>query len=138
MLGEVSIIDMEYSNKYSTQDLKIEAKLIVHKFVYEVMGFCSCGRAENILIKIRDVLQVVHNKYIKRHQEKSSYSLKRIQDEYEEEMREVIYDDIIQELVLQILTSYGLLEHTKCIHNSTLTPYGEEILCALNILYKRR
>ena len=138
MLGEVSIIEMVDSKRYSRDEIKKQAKVMVHQLVYQDIGFCSCGKAEDILILIKKVLKAIDDKTAKRLQEHSSYSLDRIIDEYKEEMDKLIPQKLIQELMLQILTSYGLIDHKKIIHNSFLTPYGEEILCALNILYKNK
>lgn len=138
MLGEVSIIEMVDSKRYSREEIRKQAKVMIHDLVYKDIGFCSCGRAEDILVLIKKVLKAIDNKQAKRLQEHSYYSLDRIVDEYKEEMDKLIPQRLIQELLLQILTSYGLIDHKKIIHNSFLTPYGEEILCALNILYKNK
>lgn len=138
MLGDVSIIEMVDSKRYNREEIRKQAKLMIHDLVYKDIGFCSCGRAEDILVLIKKVLKAIDNKQAKRLQEHSYYSLDRIVDEYKDEMDKLIPQRLIQELLLQILTSYGLIDHKKIIHNSFLTPYGEEILCALNILYKNK
>lgn len=138
MLGDTSIIEMVDSKRYSRDEIRKQAKVMIHDLVYKDIGFCSCGKAEDILVLIKKVLKAIDNKQAKRLQEHSYYSLDRIVDEYKDEMDKIIPQRLIQELLLQILTSYGLIDHKKIIHNSFLTPYGEEILCALNILYKNK
>lgn len=138
MLGDTSVIEMVDSKRYSREEIRKQAKQMIHDLVYKDIGFCSCGKAEDILVLIKKVLKAIDNKQAKRLQEHSYYSLDRIVDEYKDEMDKLIPQRVIQELLLQILTSYGLIDHKKIIHNSFLTPYGEEILCALNILYKNK
>lgn len=138
MLGDTSVIEMVDSKRYSREEIRKQAKQMIHDLVYKDIGFCSCGKAEDILVLIKKVLKAIDNKQAKRLQEHSYYSLDRIVDEYKDEMDKIIPQRLIQELLLQILTSYGLIDHKKIIHNSFLTPYGEEILCALNILYKNK
>lgn len=131
-----NIINMKESGKYTQNELLHKAKEILIELKKNI-GICNCGKSYKIMFMIRDVLQVINDKAEKIYMEKSPYSLERAQSEYEDELSKVIEVEVLQEFVLHILNYNGLIYHDKNINYNYLSPYGEEILCALRIIGNR-
>ena len=91
------------------EELIYHAKEMLYELKYDVMNFCSCSSIGCIHI-VRDVLNTI------------------------KENKDITYDTTVYEFILNALTSYELLEHYTNVFKSRLTPYGETILLAFEII----
>ncbi|MGL5711817.1 MAG: hypothetical protein ACRCX2_02255 [Paraclostridium sp.] len=128
-----NIRELKELNIYSEQELIEISSKIIHKLQFDTMDFCSCGRSDEISFMIRDVLRAIENKRL-------NWDTMKFEDYYEifnKELIETIGFDsnhIVFEFILHVLNSAGLLEHGSGVGGSWLTGYGEDVLCAFEIV----
>lgn len=128
-----NISELKELGIYSEEELKEIASKMILNLRYEVMDFCGCGRPDEVSFMVRDILKAIDNKF----NNFNKMSDKEVFDMFDKELKDILGFDsknIVFEFILHVLNSADLLEHGSGVGGSWLTNYGEEILCAFDIV----
>lgn len=132
-ISEIKITELKQQGIYDEYELKVIASRMILNLQLGIMDFCGCGNPDGVSFMIRDVLRAIDNKV-------KNYDKMDIHEAYKQFDKELIEklgfnsDNIAFEFILHTLNSAEVLEHGSSVGGSWLTNYGEEILCAFEIV----
>lgn len=110
---------------------KQKAIKLVKTLYFSELEFCGCGSKEDILEIIRLLLEAIRERCNNEDWDKYENTLMNVFG-YKKPLTTNCIGYLLYTLLLEILNTTGILCHSSNIDASWMTPYGEEILEALN------
>lgn len=102
----------------------------VNDFYFEKLDFCGCGIPKDVIIMIKDILNIISTRDTRSYEEQQElfrecFKLKKDSNDMEY---------TLLQFILNVLDNADVTEHGSSIGNSYLTIYGKKLLECLNAL----